>query len=87
MRRLEELDCPKSVPWDFIGEHQDVCRRNHDQSAERLAERGGLGPGEMLAVIEPGTPTWAAVKALWYMSAEESVPRLKAALADWKSKR
>lgn len=43
--------CPRSVPWDFVARHDQQCRRNHDQTAERLAERGGLGVLEMCAVV------------------------------------
>jgi len=40
-----------SVPWDLIASHKHQCLRNHSQTPERLAERGGLDPSEMLSVI------------------------------------
>ncbi len=50
--RLRELHCPVAVPWDFVAAHAAQCIKNHDQSPTRLAERGGLGPSEMIAVVE-----------------------------------
>lgn len=44
MRRLTELGCPRVVPWEFIAERDSECRRYHNQTPERLAERGGLAP-------------------------------------------
>jgi hypothetical protein len=78
------LECPKVVPWAFIADHAEACVRLHDQTPERLAERGGLAPNEMLAVIEPRRPTYARVHALWYSPPEASVPALKAALEQWQ---
>ena len=54
------------IPWDLIASHEARAIRNHDQSLQRLAERGGLSPDEALAVIEdrpwhrmdPVTMTW-----------------------------
>lgn len=40
-----------TVPWALIEEHRKQCFRNHSQSPETLARRGGLDPSEMLAVI------------------------------------
>lgn len=45
-------ECPAFVPWGMIVEKRDICIRNHSQTPERLAERGGLGVREMLAVLE-----------------------------------
>ncbi len=39
------------VPWELIQAHRGQCFRNHSQSPETLARRGGLDPSEMLAVI------------------------------------
>jgi hypothetical protein len=41
----------KSVPWSFVAQHEVQARRNHHQSIERLAQRGGLCPAEMIAVV------------------------------------
>jgi hypothetical protein len=42
----------RSVPWRFIETHRAQAERNHGQTLERLAERGGLTPAEMLCAIE-----------------------------------
>lgn len=41
-----------SIPWAAIEPHEDQARRNHGQSLEHLAERGGLSPCEAVAVME-----------------------------------
>lgn len=40
----------KSIPFSVLNE--EWAKRNHYQSLDRLAERGGLGPTEALAIIE-----------------------------------
>lgn len=50
--RHETLGCPRSVPWSLLTPHEERAKMNHDQSLERLAERGGLDPAEMLAILE-----------------------------------
>lgn len=40
-----------TVPWELISDHTEQCFRNHSQSPETLARRGGLDPSEMLAII------------------------------------
>lgn len=47
-----KLGCPRTVPWDFLRPHEQQALDNHSQSLAKLAERGGLGPAEMLAVVE-----------------------------------
>lgn len=44
--------CMIFVPWDLLGPHENQAQKNHGQSLERLAERGGLAPSEALAVLE-----------------------------------
>ena len=80
---LAALDCPRVVPWAFIEEHHAACLRNHDQTPQRLAERGGLGPEEILAVIDDKPQKWAQRTAFWNLPPERSVPALKAALETW----
>lgn len=41
-----------SVPWRIIAMHEPQAMENHDQTLERLAQRGGLRPSEMVAVLE-----------------------------------
>lgn len=40
-----------TIPWDFIAPHEQQAQKNHRQSLERLAERGGLSWCEALAVV------------------------------------
>ena len=46
-------DCPESIPWEKLEPHTWQALRNHgQQSLARLAERGGLGPDELVAIFE-----------------------------------
>ena len=38
---------PHNVPWAFAEKFRGQAEKNHDQTLERLAERGGLDPTEM----------------------------------------
>lgn len=49
---LKERGCPRSVPWEFVAPHEKQAKRNHDQTLQRLSERGGLSPMELVCVIE-----------------------------------
>jgi hypothetical protein len=39
------------IPWGVIAPHEGQAQRNHGQSLQRLAERGGLGVGEFWYVM------------------------------------
>jgi len=78
---LKRLECPRSVPWDFIADHADWCDNNHGQTPERLAQRGGLAPAEMVAVVER-----LRLPAILGMRGDEEVRRLKALLAAYVPK-
>lgn len=41
----------RSIPWAAIVPHEPQAIKNHSQSLERLAQRGGLSPQEAIAVI------------------------------------
>lgn len=41
-----------AIPWSMIEPCEKQAQLNHDQSLERLAERGGLAPCEALAVLD-----------------------------------
>lgn len=43
---------PRSIPWALIAPHEAQAQRNHYQTLQRLAERGGLAPSEAVAVLE-----------------------------------
>ena len=62
IKALEErlfpiMDGP-AIPWSAIAPYESRAKKNHGQSLQRLAERGGLSCGEALAVLEdrPWTP-------------------------------
>lgn len=44
-------DAPASVPWSMLAPHEQRAAINHGQSLERLAQRGGLAPGEIFALV------------------------------------
>jgi hypothetical protein len=44
-------DWPRSVPWSLVAPHAAQAERNHSQTLTRLAERGGLGTQELVAVL------------------------------------
>lgn len=67
---------PRSVPWSLLAPHEAQAKQNHDQTLERLAERGGLAVHEMLAIIEG--KRWRAVASL---SNEAAVEELLAHVA------
>ena len=47
--RREMPGMPNTVRWDALNELQ--ARKNHGQTLERLAERGGLSPTEMMCNV------------------------------------
>ena len=63
-----------SIPWAAIAPSELQARRNHDQTLDRLAERGGLSPSEAIAVLEGRH---------WHsMDWDESVRRLNEIVAE-----
>lgn len=40
------------VPMDMLRPHAKQAYRNHGQTLERLADRGGLAPAEALAILD-----------------------------------
>lgn len=85
LNRLRQLDCPNSVPWEFVAERAEQCFTNHSQDPETLARRGGLAPAEIVAVYE-GHANWDERRKCWGMTAEEEVKRLRELLMEWNSK-
>ncbi|MGY0793127.1 hypothetical protein ACW7BJ_27490 [Azospirillum argentinense] len=45
-------DAPLSIPWSLVAPHRAQAQISHGQTLESLAERGGLAPCELLAVLE-----------------------------------
>lgn len=50
--KLKALKCPRSVPWEIVAPHEAQAKKNHDQTLKRLAQRGGLSPEELVAVLD-----------------------------------
>ena len=48
---LREAGCPHYVPWNLVAAHEDQAITNHGQTVQRLAERGGMSPLELVAVL------------------------------------
>ncbi len=50
--QLDELGCPRRVPWSFVKKAEARIMSNHDQSLETLARRGGLDPVELMFAFD-----------------------------------
>ena len=50
-REWKDLGAPDTIQWDLLLPHEERARKNHSQSLDTLASRGGLGPYELLAVL------------------------------------
>lgn len=48
------------IPFAMIAPHEEQAQRNHGQTLNRLAERGGLSTGEAIAILEGRK--WSSVK-------------------------
>ena len=46
-----DASIPRSVSWDVVLPHSERALENHDQTLERLAQRGGLSPQELWCVV------------------------------------
>lgn len=49
--RFPQDPCPRAIPWDFLAPHEQQALKNHDQSLEKLASRGGLSGQEAVAIV------------------------------------
>lgn len=47
----EYPDCPRYVEWELLTPHIRQVYINHSQSLVELADRGGLSPGEIYAIM------------------------------------
>lgn len=43
--------CINEIPWEFIESGRKQAYKNHGQTLERLAQRGGLSPGEVRCAL------------------------------------
>lgn len=70
------IDVPTEIPWAMIAPHAERAAANHGgQSLERLAERGGLDAGEIVAVLR----NWS----LQLMPVEQAFIQLNAEIERW----
>ena len=67
---------PPSVPWALVAEHEAQCQRNHQQSVQRLAKRGGLSPAELLCVLRDEQFDYT-------MTDLQAVPQVLQRVRDW----
>lgn len=70
---------PRDVRWELVEPWREQAMRNHGQTLERLAERGGLSPEELylaahgLCIRDIGSiDEQAAID--WLIAAEEHLP-------------
>ncbi len=50
-KRLFPIQGGDNIPWSIIAPCEAQAQRNHSQTLERLAERGGLDPNEAIWVL------------------------------------
>lgn len=82
-RRREFADCPASVPWSFVEPHAAQAMKNHSQTLQRLARRGGLDPVEIKAVVLGLPFPWVSDHTA---ALRDAVDWLNAALAEHATK-
>ena len=63
------------IPLEMIVPHECQCKINHQQSLERIAQRGGFSRCEAIAVIEDRP--WTSIPV------EQADKQLKEMVADW----
>jgi hypothetical protein len=52
MRLHPSAPAPEPFPMELLEAHERQAFINHDQSLQMLASRGGLSPGELVALLE-----------------------------------
>ncbi len=67
-KRFEMLGCPRQVPYRMLALHEPQAWRNHNQTIQRLNDRGGLSPCEMVAILND--------RAWHHMTDEDAVAQL-----------
>jgi len=73
---------PRTVPWDFIAEHEAQCRHNHGQTARRLAECGGLALRDIIAVVSD-----CGYHQTHKMTEDEYADKVNDLVAEWLMRR
>ena len=70
-------NCPRSVPLSLVIYHKKQLLANHDnQTISSLAERGGLYPDELIAIIQD--------RSYYSMDREEAIKQLNSILSTTK---
>lgn len=80
---LEDLGCPRSVPFGLVLGHETQARHNHSQSVQRLAERGGLDVVELAAVL--GDRLYPSPDGAWEAYEAGAISEVLAAVAAYVS--
>ena len=57
-KKYTDPDRRRSVPWEMLTPFEANAQIFHGQTLQRLSERGGLGTGEMLAIIYNDKKWW-----------------------------
>ena len=78
---LKRLGCPRFVPWPLVAPHEAQAKWNHDQTLQRLSERGGLSPAELVAILEGKT-----LREIRGLTDPAAVPRLLELIAAYRVK-
>jgi hypothetical protein len=66
----------RTVPWDFVRPYEARAQKNHDQTLEVLAARGGMSECELIALAEDRP--WKS------MDARDARARLAELVARWE---
>lgn len=70
-----------TIPWGLLTTHNDRAKENHGgQDLERLAQRGGLGMMEAIAIIEDRPLVGMS------MSQEAALNKLNALVAEYEQR-
>ena len=69
----------RELPWGFVKFHRQQIEHNHDQTVERLAERGGLALQEMAAAVSGND-----LLVVFDMDDMEAIVIIERALSDWR---
>ena len=73
--QLKTGEEPARIPWEMMEPHAEQARRNHNQSLERLKQRGGLSTCEALAIMDDRD--WAK------MDSREAAAELSRRVQSW----
>ena len=76
--------CPREIPWRWLEPVGIWAQRNHGgQTLERLAQRGGLSPLELMCVVDRRplalytTPPEAARNLAAWLGRQEELDKIK----------